>query len=146
MGGRIVQAILRSFDRLSPAKRRAAHLYTGERGEEAAYFHLRKLGYVMVARNYRSPRRRGEIDLIGWDKGALCFIEVKTRTTRDVKPPEVAVDFEKQHDLREVAREYLRKVPGEPATRFDIVSVYFEKDLPPDITLFKNAFPASEKY
>src|SRR5438270_482239 len=122
MAGRIVQSVLRTLDRLAPARQRAAHLYTGERGEEAAYFHLRKLGYVMVARNYRSPRRRGEIDLIAWDKDELCFIEVKTRTTRDVKPAEVAVDPEKQHDLREVAREYLRKAPGEPTTRFDIVS------------------------
>jgi hypothetical protein len=32
---------------------------TGQRGEEDAYFYLRKLGYVMVARNFRSPNRRG---------------------------------------------------------------------------------------
>jgi len=141
----LIQTIIRTLDRLTPTRRRAAHLYTGERGEEAAYFHLRKLGYVMVARNYRSPRRRGEIDLIGWEKDVLCFIEVKTRTTRDVMPAEVAVDTEKQHDLREVAREYLRKVPGEPPTRFDIVSVYFES-AKPEITLFRNAFPMSEQY
>src|SRR4051812_20260002 len=141
MGGRIVQSVLRTLDRLSPAKRRTAHLYTGERGEEAAYFHLRKLGYVMVARNYRSPRRRGEIDLIAWEEGELCFIEVKTKSSKDFIPAEVAVDAEKQHDLREVAHEYLRKVPGEPTTRFDIVSVYFENPDKPEFTLFKNAFP-----
>ena len=44
------------------------HLRTGRKGEEAAYFYLRKLGYVMVARNFRSPDRRGEIDLIGWHR------------------------------------------------------------------------------
>lgn len=142
----LIQTLIRTLDRLSPAKQRAAHLYTGERGEEAAYFHLRKLGYVMVARNYRSPRRRGEIDLIGWDEDELCFIEVKTRSSKEFIPAEVAVDFEKQHDLREVAREYLRKVKGEPATRFDIVSVYFAPEQPADITLFKNAFPMSEQY
>src|SRR3954465_1185657 len=145
MSGRIVHSALKILDRLSPAKQRAAHLHTGERGEEAAYFHLRKLGYVMVARNYRSPRRRGEIDLIGWDKDELCFIEVKTRSSKEFMPAEVAVDAEKQHDLREVAREYMRKVPGEPKTRFDIVAVYFE-GAEPDITLFKNAFPMSEQY
>lgn len=139
MSGRILQIVLNSLDRLTPTRRRAAHLYTGERGEEAAYFHLRKLGYVMVARNYRSPRRRGEIDLIGWEKGVLCFIEVKTRTTHDVKPAEVAVDAEKQHDLREVAREYLRKVPGDPPTRFDIVSVYFDQKAP-QFEVFQKAF------
>src|SRR5947209_2311726 len=141
----LFQTIIRTLDRLSPAKQRAAHLYTGERGEEAAYFHLRKLGYVMVARNYRSPRRRGEIDLIGWDKDVLCFIEVKTKSSKDFIPAEVAVDADKQHDLREVAREYLRKVPVEPATRFDIVSVYFD-GANPTFEVFRNAFPLSEDW
>ncbi len=136
----LIQSIIRALDRFSPAKQRAAHLYTGERGEEAAYFHLRKLGYVMVARNYRSPRRRGEIDLIGWDKDELCFIEVKTKSSKAFIPAEVAVDADKQHDLREVAREYLRKVPGEPVVRFDIVSVYFV-GAAPVFEIFKNAFP-----
>src|SRR3954466_7662745 len=145
MGGRIVQSVLKTLDRLSPTRNRAAHLYTGEGGEEAAYFHLRKLGYVMVARNYRSPRRRGEIDLIGWDKDELCFIEVKTRSSKDFIPAEVAVDADKQHDLRQVAHEYLRKVPGEPATRFDIVSVYVGEGRT-HIEMFKNAFPLSEQY
>src|SRR4051812_37574045 len=145
MGGRIFQSVLKTLDRFSPTRNRAAHLYTGERGEEAAYFHLRKLGYVMVARNYRSPRRRGEIDLIGWDKDELCFIEVKTKSSKDFIPAEVAVDAEKQHDLRQVAHEYLRKVPGEPTTRFDIVSVYF-KGQNPTFEIFKNAFPISEQY
>jgi putative endonuclease len=135
----LVQTLIRTLDRLAPEKNRAAHLYTGERGEEAAYFHLRKLGYVMVARNYRSPRRRGEIDVIGWDKDVLCFIEVKTKSSKNFIPAEVAVDAEKQHDLREVAREYLRKVPGEPPTRFDILSVYFDQKTP-QFELFQNAF------
>jgi putative endonuclease len=145
MAGRIVHSVLKTLDRLSPAKQRTAHLHTGERGEEAAYFHLRKLGYVMVARNYRSPRRRSEIDLIGWDKDELCFIEVKTRSSKEFMPAEVAVDAEKQHDLREVAREYMRKVPGEPKTRFDIISVYLEGP-ERSFEMFKNAFPMSESW
>ena len=36
----------------------------------------------MVARNFRTPRCRGEVDLIGWESDVLCFVEVKTRTTR----------------------------------------------------------------
>lgn len=84
------RTVLRFLDWLAdhtlPAEKIAAHHRTGRRGEEAAYFHLRMLGYTMVARNFRSPRSRGEIDLIGWDHDVLCFVEVKTRTTRDVKP------------------------------------------------------------
>ena len=55
----------------------------GVRGEEDAYFHLRNLGYVMVARNFRSPRCRGEIDLIGWD--ADVFVLLKLRHGRRTK-------------------------------------------------------------
>ena len=116
------------------------HLRTGRLGEEAAYFHLRGLGYVMVARNYRSPGSRSELDLVGWDRETLCFIEVKTRTTRDVKPAEAAVDFEKQRDLAQVAREFLRRRQGSPPYRFDVVSVYFEPGRQPEIQVFQNAF------
>ncbi len=120
------------------------HQQVGRRGEEAAYFYLRQLGYVMVARNYRSPRRRGEIDLIGWDGDVLCFIEVKARTSLEIKPAEAAVDREKRRELARMAQDYLRRLPGGPSWRFDIVSVYFEH--PPDsprIELFKNAFAVS---
>src|SRR5438128_6302144 len=89
LSGRLTHATIRALDWLSgktlPGSTGPAHQRIGRHGEEDAYFHLRKLGYVMVARNFRSPRRRGEIDLIGWDKDVLCFVEVKTRTTRDVK-------------------------------------------------------------
>jgi len=126
-----------SFSRATEAR----HVRTGRSGEEVAYFHLRGHGYVMIARNYRSPRCRSELDLVGWEAETLCFIEVKTRTTRDVKPAEAAVDLEKQRDLSRVAREFLRKVPGRPAFRFDVVSVYLEPGREPEITLFRDAFP-----
>jgi putative endonuclease len=144
MSGTLTRITLRAFDfatRLLPRKDSGPqHLRTGRRGEEEAYFYLRRQGYVMVARNYRSPRSRSELDLVGWDGATLCFIEVKTRTTRDVKPAEAAVDTEKQRDLSHVAREFLRKTKGDPPFRFDIISVYFEQDRAPQIELFKNAF------
>jgi Holliday junction resolvase-like predicted endonuclease len=96
----LVLTTLRTLDWLAvrtlPPDKIPAHQLTGRRGEEAAYFYLRKLGYTMVAQNFRSPRCRGEIDLIGWDKDVLCFVEVKTRTTHDVKPGEAAVDRHKR--------------------------------------------------
>ena len=47
---------------------------------------------------------------------------------------------EKQLDLSRVAREFLRKISGNPPFRFDIVSIYFEVGRPAEIQLFKNAF------
>ena len=146
MPRRLTQAALRLLDSAARLTGRSPALEprhaTGRSGEEQAYFHLRRLGYVMVARNWRSPHRKGELDLVGWDKDVLCFIEVKTRSTRDVKPAEAAVDQEKQRALAGIARDYLRRLPQPPPFRFDVVSVYCEnKDS--DITLFKGAFSLS---
>jgi putative endonuclease len=126
--------------RVLAADPRPRHQQTGTCGEEAAYFYLRKMGYTMVARNFRSPRYRGEIDLIGWDADVLCFIEVKTRTSRDVKTAEAAVDRHKRRELAQVAREYLRRVPPTCQWRFDIVSVYYGGPMVgPQIEVFRNA-------
>ena len=138
---RLTLRALDSFARLLPRKDSSPqHLHTGRRGEEAAYFYLREQGYIIIARNYRSPRSRSELDLVGWDGSTLCFIEVKTRSTRTVLPAETAVDSEKQRDLSRVAREFLRRLKGDPPFRFDIVSVYFDEGQAPDIELFRNAF------
>jgi putative endonuclease len=138
---RLTLRALDSFARLLPRKDAGPeHLHTGRSGEEAAYFYLREKGYVIIARNYRSPRSRSELDMVGWDGDTLCFIEVKTRTTRNIMPAEAAVDAEKQRDLSRVAREFLRKIKDGPPFRFDIVSVYIEGGNGPDIVLFKDAF------
>lgn len=150
MSGRLVHAFVHAIDRIAaiiPHRRsetKPPHQLTGQRGEEDAYFYLRRLGYVMVARNFRTPRRRGEIDLIGWDAEVLCFIEVKTRTSHDVKPAEAAVDHAKRHELSGMAREYLRHLRYRPAWRFDILTVYYEeRSATPKFELFKNGFRVS---
>ena len=144
MSGRLTHLAVRALDSISAILPRrtakAEHLTTGVRGEEEAYFYLRRHGYVIIARNYRTPRVRSELDLVGWDGETLCFIEVKTRTSRKFLPAEAAVDYDKRHDLSRVAREFLRKIPGKPGFRFDVVSVYLEPGCAPDFVLFKNAF------
>ena len=145
--GFLTHAIIRLLDALTPqvlAPTGPEHQRTGRRGEEDAYFYLRKHGYIMVARNYRSPRRHGEIDIIGWHKGILCFIEVKTRTTHDVKPAEAAVGPEKRKELLYVAREYLRRLPPSCQWRFDVLTVYYDRhSRQPQFELFQNAFQVS---
>lgn len=119
----------------------AAHLVTGLRGEDAAYFYLRRLGYVVVARRWRSPKLRGDIDLIGWDGDSLCFIEVKTRSSRDFQPAEIAVDSEKRRMVARMAQEYILHMESyhRISVRFDIVSVYFTGH-GPEFELFRGAF------
>lgn len=130
--------------RLRRTPRRAEHLATGMRGEREALFHLRTLGYTIVARRWKSAKLRGDVDLIGWEDEWLCFIEVKTRTGRDaMSPAESAVDSDKKQMVRKMARAYLRSFPEklrrEVPVRFDIVSVYLE---PHDVEfdLYRGAF------
>jgi putative endonuclease len=143
LSGRLTHVTIRILDwiagRTLSADNRAEHLRTGQRGEEAAYFYLRRNGYIIVARNFRSPNRRGEIDLIGWHCDTLCFVEVKTRTSHDVKPAEAAVDRDKRRELLAVAREYLRHLPPSCPWRLEVISVYYDQGAScPQIELFRN--------
>jgi putative endonuclease len=142
----VTLVVIRGLDWLAgmilPPDKRPAHQRTGQKGEEAAYFFLRRLGYIVVARNFRSPRCRGEIDIIGWEKDVLCFIEVKTRTTLQIKPGHAAVDRHKRQEIAQVVREYLRSLPPSCQWRLDIVSVYYEQSKAgqkPQIEIFRNA-------
>ncbi|MGA9496121.1 MAG: YraN family protein [Terriglobales bacterium] len=146
--GRLTRATLRALDwltarALSPEDI-PEHQRTGRRGEEDAYFYLRRRGYTIIARNYRSPHHRGELDVVGWDGDVLCFIEVKTRSKRDFKPAESAVDRDKQRELSLVARDFLRQVSPSCQWRFDVLAVYYEHGYShPSFELFQNAFPVS---
>jgi len=160
--GRLTHVTLRALDwlaaRMLPPEDMPAHQRTGRRGEEDAYFYLRRRGYTIIARNYRSPHHRGELDLIGWERDVLCFIEVKTRTKRDFKPAEAAVDRDKQRELSRVARDFLRQMSpsGQRGPhpkrlsrdgvewRFDVLAVYYDHGYSqPSFELFQNAFPVS---
>jgi len=115
-------------ERLGRGRGLPTHLKTGLRGEFEALFELRRRGYTIVARRWASAKARGDIDLIAWQGEWLCFIEVKTRTARDMTPAQSAVDEDKRETLRRLARIYLHSFPeSERRTipvRFDVVSVY----------------------
>jgi putative endonuclease len=126
--------VLRRIDafalKLGRVPRTVEHLATGLTGEREALFELRKRGYVVVARRWKSTKLRGDVDLIGWEGNSLCFIEVKTRTERDAVPAMFAVDADKQQMLHKMARAYLRNFPEKQRrdipVRFDVVSVYLQ--------------------
>lgn len=120
----------------------AAHLQTGTEGERAAFFYLRRKGYVVVARRWSTGELPGDIDLIAWQGSLLCFIEVKTRTAHDMTPAEAAVDSHKRHTLRRLARQYVRQLPqiDWPQCRFDVLSVYLVPGEKPEFVHFEASF------
>jgi putative endonuclease len=130
--------------------RSAPHLETGSRGERETLFHLRRNGYIVVGRRWKTAKFRGDLDLVAWHGSTLCFIEVKTRTHRDAFAAELAVDHEKQRVLRRLARAYIQRIPASrrPTTaRFDVVSLYLQPDAdaapnhsPPEFVLNQGAF------
>ncbi len=133
---------LRSQMGRSPAL--AAHLTVGLRGEREALFELRRLGYIVVARRWRSSKMRGDIDLIAWEGEWMCFVEVKTRSERSsMAPAETAVDRDKQKVLRRMAQAYLRSFPEERRreipVRFDVMAVYLGGGRS-EFELFRGAF------
>ncbi len=144
----------RALDGLAQVARRRGgrealptHLATGIEGEDAAFFHLRRKGYVVVARRWSSGDLPGDVDLIAWQGPMLCFVEVKTRTARDAAPAEIAVDAHKRYTLRRLARRYIRQLPqgAAPPVRFDVLSVYLVPGKEKEFQHFEGAFGWSER-
>jgi putative endonuclease len=110
----------------------------GDRGEDLAAAFLKKQGYKIVERNYRTPL--GEIDLVARHQGVLVFIEVKTRTSARFGVGQEAVHYAKQARLRKLADYYLKqKRLGEMAVRFDVVGILWQ-DGKPQIEVIEGAF------
>lgn len=138
-------------DAESTAKQRARR--TGIRGETYAYWYLRRHGYVLVARNYRSPGIKGEIDMVGYDGDVLAFVEVKTRAACEEKDaskaqarPEDAVNWEKRRNLTRMARQFLRARRIASANcRFDVMAIENRAGAHPQVRLYKGAFTASDR-
>ena len=95
----------------------------GDWGEQAVAEALERRGWTVLERQYRC--RWGEIDLIARDPGgAVCFVEVKTRSPRAVAAPREAVTAAKQRKLREAASWYLARTGWDGPCRFDVAEVY----------------------
>ena len=116
----------------------------GEFGENVAALFLTKMGYRLVASNFKVPIGRnskgvqvtGEIDIIALDGETLCFIEVKTRSSDYFASPVSAVDIRKQRQITRTARVY-RKTFNLNLRRFryDVVSIVLRGKKAPQIKL-----------
>lgn len=112
-------------------------------GEELAFHYLRRRGYKVLLRNYESPL--GEIDLIAKEKGALVFVEVKTRSSDAMGAPSESVTAFKRHQIVKTAQYYMKRYGiHEVPCRFDVVSVMIPKEGEPSLELIADAFGTGE--
>ena len=87
-----------------PTPRQAA---LGALGERLACHELRRRGYAILARSFRT--RHGEIDIVARDGDVLVFVEVKTRASRRYGTALEAVTAGKQRRIAAMARSYLAR-------------------------------------
>lgn len=95
----------------------------GQHGEKLALDHLKKQGYKLVEKNYRTPY--GEADLIV-RRDELVFVEVKTRSSDLFGTPAESVDHRKQEKYRRIAQFWFLSHEEEPF-RFDVIEIQDEK-------------------
>jgi putative endonuclease len=100
----------------------------GRRGEQLAAEHLERLGYRVVARNYRT--RFGELDLVATDEYVLVFCEVKTRRAGSGEPWDNLGEA-KRRQVRSMGRVWLAEATDRPRTselRFDAIGIVIAAD------------------
>ena len=105
----------------------AARQAFGELGERIAERWLRRHGWRVVSRRFRSGHR--DIDLIVERDGTVAFVEVKARRGREFGDPVEAVNWSKQKELVRSASIWIDRY-GRPSQsyRFDVVGVLVEGD------------------
>ncbi len=112
---------------------------TGQLGEEIASQFLRKLGYKIKERNYRS--NFGELDIIARTAEYLVFCEVKTKQGVGGVHPSLSVTKKKRKKLRQLGEFYISQghlMHLQP--RFDVIAVQLVDEKPPIIDHYINAF------
>jgi len=113
----------------------------GRKNESVAARYLKKNGYRIITKNYRT--KMGEIDIIAKEGDVIVFVEVKARKSPFLNRAKESVTKSKQHKLTLTAYSYLKQkgLDGKSA-RFDVVSIDYTQNLP-EIEVIKNAFEAT---
>lgn len=110
----------------------------GREGEDKACSYLKKLGYRIIERNFKT--NFGEIDIVARHKKCTVFVEVKARKSDSFAMPEENVGLKKQRRIIKSAEVYLlERGLYETECRFDVVSLTGE-DSRAEIKLIRNAF------
>lgn len=116
--------------------------FKGSSGERIAEEYLKKEGYDILARNFRT--RLGEIDIVASKGEYLVFVEVKARKSEAYGFPSESVTYAKQRKISMVASQYIKlNMYFGVAVRFDVIEVYLTEGR---INHIENAFDSYLKY
>ncbi|MBN1383583.1 MAG: YraN family protein [Elusimicrobia bacterium] len=105
----------------------------GRSGESLAEKFLKKSGYKIIEKNFRT--KFGEIDIISEYRNTIVFVEVRTRKNSDFGVPQLSVNIHKQRRLSLAALTFIKKNLLNSDYRFDIIAICSNK-----IEHIKNAF------
>lgn len=110
----------------------------GHLGEAIAADYLEGKGYSILLRNWRSPY--GEIDLIAMQDGVVAFVEVKTRSSKSLGPPEISITPRKAEHMRNTAEYFIQQHPElNNDWRIDVITIQLKAGNPtPLIDHFEN--------
>ncbi|MFN3921759.1 MAG: YraN family protein [Caldimicrobium sp.] len=111
----------------------------GSLAELKAEEYLKKLGFEILEKNFRTPM--GEIDLIAKKGDLLSFIEVKSESKEKGYLPEEKVNLQKQEKIQRAAEIYLLKnfknLSKIKNIRFDVVVINMERN---EVRYYESAF------
>lgn len=113
------------------------HSMLGAQGEETACSYLKRQGYQILERNYRT--RRGELDIIAAQGECLVFVEVKTRKSLRCGLGAEAVTWRKRQHLLAAALSYLATHSSRKC-RFDVIEITVSATQTPEIRHIQDAF------
>ena len=111
----------------TPEAQKLEALQTGVRGETYAYWYLRRLGYIFIARNHMPEHAKGELDLIG---DTLALIELSITQGKYETLIRTAHYF--------LCERHIKECP----LRFDVVAIDNTPGQPPVVRLHKSALSA----
>ena len=112
-------------------------LNLGHRGESIAASYLVKNGYTILEKNWRTPY--GEIDLIARIDQVVVFVEVKTRASQALGPPEISITRRKGEHMRNAAEYFIQQHTELTMDwRIDVISVQIQSGDKSKIDHFEN--------
>ena len=95
----------------------------GYYGEDIAREYLIKNGYNIIYKNYSN--RFGEIDIICKKDDILCFVEVKSRYTKNYGSAIESITYKKIQNIKKLTKYFLLNNKfNDYFIRFDVIEVY----------------------